>query len=81
MARHYLTKSFFRQMPNALLALYFERKGLFADIDFAAMKEGNPDELFKASQALIDAQCNPMDTEFQSVFDWRWRFYGTCKIR
>ena len=39
MARHYSTKSFFRQMPNALLARYFKRKGLFAEIDFAAMKE------------------------------------------
>ena len=28
-ARHYSTKSFFRQMPNALLARYFKRNGLF----------------------------------------------------
>ena len=28
MARHYSTKDFFRQMPNALLARYFQGRGL-----------------------------------------------------
>jgi hypothetical protein len=37
MARHYSTKEFFRQMPNALLARYFQGCGLF-DLNFAAMK-------------------------------------------
>jgi len=38
-ARHYSTKDFFRQMPNVLLARYFHARGLFADLDFSAMKE------------------------------------------
>ena len=42
MARHYSTKDFFRQMPNALLARYFQARGLFGDLDFAAMKETQP---------------------------------------
>ena len=46
MARHYSTRDFFRQMPNALLARYFQGQGLFGDLDFAAMKESKPDELF-----------------------------------
>jgi len=29
MARHYTTREFFRQMPNALLARYFHGRGLF----------------------------------------------------
>ena len=29
MARHYSNKDFFRQMPNALLASYFQARGLF----------------------------------------------------
>jgi hypothetical protein len=29
MARHYSTRDFFRQMPNVLLARYFQGKGLF----------------------------------------------------
>lgn len=48
MARHYSTRSFLRQIPNALLARYFTDRVLFCDLDFAAMKETKPDELFAA---------------------------------
>ena len=48
MARHYSTKNFFRQIPNALLARYFHKQNLFKDLDFTAMKEGNPATLFEA---------------------------------
>lgn len=48
MARHYSTKDFFRQMPNALLARYFQGREVFGDLDFAAMKEARLDELFVA---------------------------------
>ena len=48
MTRHYSTRDFFRQIPNALLARYFHRRGLFGDLDFSAMKETQPDELFAA---------------------------------
>ena len=48
MARHYTNNNFFRQMPNALLARYFQRRKLFGDLDFSVMKEGKPDELFAA---------------------------------
>ena len=69
MARQYSTRNFFRQMPNALLALYFQGQGLFGDIDFAAMKEGKPDELFSAWLALPDGQRNEMDAEFREIFE------------
>ena len=39
MARHYATRDFFRQMPNPLLARYFHARGVFADLDIAAMPE------------------------------------------
>ena len=42
MTRHYSTKDFFRQMPNALLARYFQGRGRLGDLDFAAMKEAHP---------------------------------------
>jgi hypothetical protein len=38
MGRHYSTRDFFRQMPNRLLARYFEGRGVLAGLDFAAMK-------------------------------------------
>lgn len=69
MARHYTTKYFFRQVPNALLARYFQGQGLFGDFDFAAMKEGKPDELFAAWIELPDSQRNAMDTEFRDIFE------------
>jgi len=68
MARHFSTRNFFRQMPNAQLARYFQERGLFTDLDFAAMKDGNPDELFAAWLDLPDDQRNVMDAEFQDIF-------------
>ena len=69
MPRHYSTRDFFRQMPNVLLARYFQGQGLFDDLDFAAMKEGKPDELFAAWLALPDNQHNAMDAEFRDIFE------------
>ena len=69
MARHYSTKGFFRQMPNALQARYFKGRGLFADMDFAVMKEGKPDELFAAWLVLPDNQRHAMDAEFRDIFE------------
>jgi hypothetical protein len=69
MARHYSTRDFFRQMPNALLARYFQDQGLFGDLDFAAMKEGKPDELFSAWLELADSQRREMDMESQEIFE------------
>ena len=68
MARHYSTRDFFRQMPNRLLARYFQERGLFGDLDFAAMKEAQPEELFEAWLELPDGQRNGMDAEFREIF-------------
>ena len=54
MAQHYSIKDFFRQMPNVLLARYFNTMGLFSDLNYAAMKEDKPDELFAAWLDLPD---------------------------
>jgi hypothetical protein len=69
MARHYTNNNFFRQMPNALLARYFQTHGLFGDLDFSAMKEGKPDALFEAWLTLSEAQRNTMDAEFRDIFE------------
>ncbi len=69
MARHYSTRDFFRQMPNALLARYFQARGLFGELDFAAMKETQPDELFAAWLLVPDGKRNEMDTEFRVIFE------------
>jgi hypothetical protein len=69
MARHYSTRDFFRQMPNALLARYFAARAVFGEFDFAAMSETRHDELFAAWLALPDAQRNNMDAEFRDIFE------------
>ena len=56
-------------MPNALLARYFNERGVLGDINFSAMKEGKPDELFKAWLALPDNQRNKMDAEFRDIYE------------
>lgn len=69
MARHYTTRDFFRQMPNALLARYFQGQGLFVDLDFAVMKETKPNELFGAWLYLPDGQRNEMESAFREIFE------------
>jgi hypothetical protein len=69
MARHYSTKSLFRQMPNALLARFFADRKLFDELDFGAMKETKPDELFSVWLGLSEEFRNPMDAEFQDIFE------------
>ncbi len=69
MARHYSVREFFRQMPNALLARFFHQQKLFETLDFSAMKETKPDELFEAWLALPDKVRNGIDTVFQEIFE------------
>ena len=54
MTGQYSTRSFFRLMPNALLARYFNEKGLFGDIDFAVMNEGSLDLNFRGSKKPVE---------------------------
>jgi hypothetical protein len=69
MARHYSTKDFFRQIPNALLERYFNERVLFAKLDFSAMKETKPDELFSAWLDMGEDQRGEMDAEFRDIFE------------
>ena len=68
MTRHYSTKDFFRQMPNALLARYFAMQGLFRELDFAGMKEGNPEPLFQLWLELPDTARTTIEADLRDVF-------------
>ena len=68
MARQYNTKKFFRQAPNALLARYFKMHKVLKDIDFKALKEGNPDPLFAAWLELPEQQRARMEADFQEIY-------------
>ena len=67
MARHYATRDFFRQMPNPLLARYFHARGVFDDLDTAALPEPQPEELWAAWLTLDDAQRHAMDAAFMDA--------------
>ena len=67
--RHYSLRSFFRNIPNALLARFFqERLGLLLDLDFAALPETQPDALFSAWEGLPEATRQAVDAECQEIF-------------
>lgn len=80
MGRNYSTRDFFRQMPNRLLARYFQERGFFAELDFAAMKETKIDPLFAAWLALPDEQRSEMDAELREISDLSCEG-GFCAIR
>ena len=69
MARHYTTRNFFRQMPNALLARYFSEKGSLEDLDLAGMSETRPDAPLAAWLALPSEQRNLTDADFHEIHD------------
>ena len=56
MARHYSTREFFRQVPNALLKRYFDAKGVLTGLNFFAMTEAKIDPLFYSWKVLPDNQ-------------------------
>lgn len=69
MAQQYSTKDFFRRMPNALLARYFQGQGLFAELDFGKMKETQPDALLVAWAALPDERRAALEADLRAVHD------------
>lgn len=68
MAKHYTVKEFFRQVPNALLARYFEQRGVLDRFDFEQLDETDPDALVEAWLLLPDEQRVAMDAELQEIF-------------
>jgi hypothetical protein len=80
MGRHYSTRDFFRQMPNRLLARYFEGHGVLAGLDFAGMKEARIDGLFAAWLELPEDQRKKMDADFSEIHALSCE-KGWCAIR
>ena len=54
-------------MPNPLLARYFHARGVFDDLDVAALPEPQPDALWAAWLTLDDSQRHAMDAAFQDI--------------
>ena len=65
-------------MPNDLLARHFHARGLFGDLDFASMKETQPDELF--ARGLVCP--TPSATRWTRTLDSREEsIYGLLALR
>ncbi len=80
MARHYTTREFFRQIPNALLSRYFITCDGLAEVDFSKLRDVQPDELFTVWLGLPDDRRRFMDAEFRSIFALGCE-KGWCAIR
>lgn len=68
MAKHYSIKSFFRDMPAALLARYFRKQGHFQSFDFSPVEKGELDALVAAWLELPEDERKRMEGEFQDIF-------------
>lgn len=68
MARHYSTREFFQQVPNALLARYFDAKRGADWLQFFRDNRGQLDPLFDSWEVLPETQRNPIDVEFRVIF-------------
>lgn len=80
MGRHFSTRDFFRQMPNALLARYFEARGVLSSLDLDALKETQTEEMFAAWLELPESQRNAMDAELREIHALSCE-KGWCAIR
>jgi len=69
MARHYSTKDFFRQMPNALLARYFQGQEACRVLNFSATAKAKPGEPFGSWLYLAEPHRNAMEAEFRDIFE------------
>lgn len=69
MTRHYSTRDFFRQMPNALLARYFASRSVLQDFDFSAMRETRIEPLFEAWMAIPEAQRARIEVDLREIGD------------
>lgn len=65
MTRHYSTRDFFRQMPNAYLARYFAAREALQ----AAMKETKVDALFDAWMTLPEDALMQMESKLRDIAD------------
>jgi len=80
MGRHYSVRDLFRQMPNTLLARYFEARGVLSGLDFGALKENQIEDIFAAWGELPEGQRNAMNSELREIHSLSCE-KGWCAIR
>lgn len=69
MVGHYSPKQFIRQVPNAQLWAFFERRGELADFGWDAVGELDADPIFEAWQELPETSRNDVERCFRAIAD------------
>jgi len=69
MAAQYSPKLFIRQVPNALLKAFFDRRGELGDIQWDELGEMDADPIFEAWQALPEVGRNDVERWFRTIGD------------
>jgi hypothetical protein len=67
MAGHYSPKQFIRQVPNAQLREFFDRRGELSDFSWDKLGEIDADPIFEAWQSLPDASRNDVERWFRAI--------------
>jgi len=67
MATQYQHRQFFRRVPNALLAEYFEARAVDLNVPFDDLNETQVDPIFEAFTALPEEQQATMEVDFQDI--------------
>ena len=66
-ATQYHHQHFFRKMPNADLARYFESRGATLGVDLAELKENDAEVIFQAFKTLPEQQQATIEADFQDI--------------
>ena len=67
MSKHYTIRDFFRQMPNAMLARYFEAKGIEHGLNPKTLSETKPEPWMAVWEKVPDAQRPDMEADFRDI--------------
>jgi hypothetical protein len=67
MASQYQHRQFFRRVPNALLAQYFEARVAGLGVELGKLKETEVEPIFEAFTALPEDQQADMEIDFQDI--------------
>jgi hypothetical protein len=67
MVSQYQHRQFFRRVPNALLAGYFETRDIDLGVDFGKLKETEVEPIFQAFTVLPEERQAVMEVDFQDI--------------
>jgi hypothetical protein len=66
-SKHYTIRDFFRQMPNAMLARYFEAQGIEHGLDLKTISESKPDPWMTVWEAVPDGTRPAIEADFRDI--------------